>query len=80
MPKKMSKKNKKPFSVEIVQYLMRQIIDGIRYIHNKNIIHRDLKLDNILVNFNSEIDRVDLNMMKAISFILRLMCILRFLC
>ena len=64
--RKYQKKNKKPFSVEIVQYLMRQIIDGIRYIHNKNIIHRDLKLDNILVHFNSEIDRVDLNMMKAV--------------
>ena len=49
--RKYQKKNKKPFSVEIVQYLMRQIIDGIRYIHNKNIIHRDLKLDNIIIDF-----------------------------
>ncbi len=56
----------RPFPVEIVQYLMKQIIDGIRYIHNRNIIHRDLKLDNILVNFNSEKDRNDLNMMRAV--------------
>ena len=55
-----------PFPVEIVQYLMRQIIDGIRYIHNKNIIHRDLKLDNILVHFNSEQDRNNLNMMRSV--------------
>ena len=55
-----------PFSEEIVQYLMKQIINGIRYIHNQNIIHRDLKLDNILVKFNSEIDKNSLNMMKAI--------------
>ena len=55
----------KPFSEEIVQYLMRQIVEGIKYIHNKNIIHRDLKLDNILVNFHLDADRKNLNMMKA---------------
>ena len=55
-----------PFSEQIVQYLMKQIIDGIKYIHNRNIIHRDLKLDNILVSFNSDIDKESLNMMKAI--------------
>ena len=55
-----------PFSEQIVQYLMRQIIDGIKYIHNHNIIHRDLKLDNILVSFNSDIDKDSVNMMKAI--------------
>ena len=55
-----------PFTEEIVQYLMKQIIEGIRYIHNKNIIHRDLKLDNILVKFNSENDKNTLNMMKAV--------------
>ena len=54
-----------PFSEEIVQYLMRQIIDGIRYIHNRNIIHRDLKLDNILVKFNNDLDKNSLNMMRA---------------
>ena len=55
----------KTFSEEIVQYLMRQIIQGLKYIHNKNIIHRDLKFDNILVNFDSDEDKKKVNMMKA---------------
>ena len=55
----------KAFPEEIVQYLMRQIVDAIKYIHNQKIIHRDLKLDNIMVNFDSENDKNNLNMMRA---------------
>ena len=42
---------KKPFSEEIVQYLMRQIVSGLDALHSRNFLHRDLKLDNILVKF-----------------------------
>ena len=45
--------NQKPFTEDIVQYLMKQILSGVECLHEHNIIHRDLKLDNILLNYNS---------------------------
>ena len=57
--------NGKSFPEEIVQHLMRQIVAAIKYIHNKNIIHRDLKLDNIMVNFQNEYDKNNCNMLKS---------------
>ena len=62
---KYQEKYRRPFSEEIVQHLMRQIIGAFKYIHGLKIIHRDIKLDNILLNFESEEDKANLNMMKA---------------
>ena len=56
---------RKPFSEEIVQFLMKQIIDALKYLHGLHIIHRDLKLENILVNFKNPNDKEILNMYGA---------------
>ena len=63
---KYKERNGNGFPEGTVQYLMRQIVEGIKYLHGKNIVHRDIKLDNILVDFESQIDKENLNMVKAI--------------
>ena len=62
---KYQEKNKCSFSEEIVQYLMRQIMSAMHYLHSKNIIHRNIKLENILLQFDSEEDKNNLNIMKS---------------
>ena len=68
-------KYKRPFPQELIQFFMRQIIEGINYIHSLNIIHRDIKLDNILVNFKdgkldyskAEIKIIDFGLSKQLN-------------
>ena len=56
----------RPFTEKEVQYIMRQIVSTFKYLHvEKKIIHRDLKLENILLHYDNENDRKEKNILKA---------------
>lgn len=48
-----------PLSENLVRYYFSQIISGVCYCHSKGVAHRDLKLDNILLDNNANIKITD---------------------
>lgn len=42
-----------------IQKIMRQILDGVAYMHKKKVFHRDLKPQNILISNQGEIKIAD---------------------
>lgn len=47
-------REKQRFSEVVAQRFMKQIADALKYLYLNNIIHRDLKLQNILLTEKSE--------------------------
>jgi len=44
---------------EIGRYFAKQMIDQLEYINSQNIVHRDIKLENILVDENMNLKLAD---------------------
>jgi serine/threonine protein kinase len=43
----------------ISKYIYRQVLEGIAYCHSKGIVHRDIKLENVLMDRNMNIKIID---------------------
>ena len=54
-------------SEKICQMLFKEIIIGLQYIHKKNIVHRDIKLDNILIDLNNTIKICDFGVSRKVT-------------
>ena len=59
------KEKKVPLSEEIVQYIMKQVIDAIKYLNDNDIMHRYLTCENLLLNYPDEKSKENKDIMKA---------------
>ena len=58
------KRNKLP--EKTAKFIFKQLLQSLKYIHSKNIVHRDIKLDNILIDLNNNIKLCDFGVGKYI--------------
>ena len=63
--KEYSNKNRKPFPEKYVSYLMKEILLGVKSLHDHGIIHRDLKLGNILLKYKNKNNLINQNVLTA---------------
>jgi len=52
-----------PFNESQAKKVMKVLISAVEYIHKHNIVHQDLKLENIMIKYSN-----DLSSMKIIDF------------
>ena len=52
---------------DFAKYIFRQIILGLQYVHSKGVLHRDIKLDNILLTSEGDVKICDFGVSKLIQ-------------
>jgi len=55
------------FSVEEVVSIMRQVCEALKYAHSMRIVHRDLKLSNVIVSKDGEVKVVDFGIARQLK-------------
>ncbi len=57
--------NKKMIDIETALLILREACKGLKYAHDKKVIHRDIKPDNILISRKGEVKIVDFGIATA---------------
>lgn len=68
---RLEEQDNESYTEEQCAKLMRQIISSVSYLHSKNIIHRDLKLENFLFqdeSNGSQLKMIDFGLSKHLTW------------
>jgi len=60
-------RKRKKLDEETARILFKQIIEGLGYIHSKGVLHRDIKLDNILLDGKGNVKIADFGVSKQVK-------------
>lgn len=58
---------KQRVGLEAIDRIYEQILDAVQTLHDHNVIHRDIKLENVLVGTNGVVKLSDLGLMKQVG-------------
>jgi serine/threonine protein kinase len=53
-----------PLTEQMIQFILYQLFSAINYMHSVDIIHRDMKPENILINKKLELKLADMNLAR----------------
>ncbi|CAF1207027.1 unnamed protein product [Didymodactylos carnosus] len=56
-----------PFHVDVLKKYTRQIVEGVAYLHENNVVHRDIKGKNIMLDINGNIKLIDFGCAKRLK-------------
>ena len=57
-------KKRRKLTEKTAKFLFYQIIQGIKYMHSRGVVHRDIKLENILIDLNNNVKICDFGIGK----------------
>ena len=61
-------KHRKTLTEPEVRYYMSQLVSGVKHIHNCDIVHRDLKLGNMLLNNDMQLKIADFGLATRVDY------------